>query len=189
MKNKIKRNISLRGENVEYVLKRSRRAKNVRLVICCESGLTVIVPSQVDTSRVESFIFQKTEWILRKIKEMRNSGKRSLFHSKTRRDYIACKENARDLVIRRLEFFNKYYNLDYKRVAIRNQRTRWGSCSSIGNLNFNFRIIFLSDELVDYLIVHELCHLQEMNHSREFWKLVEKTIPDHNELSKRLRGM
>lgn len=188
MKNKTKRNILLGGDNIEYTLKRSKRAKNVRLVICCDSGLTVVVPRQLDSSSVESFILQKRDWVLRKIREMKNSSNRSLFISKKRKDYLRHKESARVLVERRLEFFNKYYNFEYKRIAIRNQKTRWGSCSSKRNLNFNFRLVYLSDELIDYLIVHELCHLQEMNHSRNFWRLVEKTIPDCRELSRKLRN-
>lgn len=93
--------------------------------------------------------------------------------------YYRHKEQARMLVHQKLEHWNKFYNFSYQRVAIRNQRTRWGSCSSKGNLNFNYRIVFLPEPLQDYLIVHELCHLQEFNHSRAFWDLVEQTIPEY----------
>lgn len=88
------------------------------------------------------------------------------------------KERARALVHERLIHWNQFYNFTYVRVAIRNQSSRWGSCSTKRNLNFNYRIVFLAPELADYIIVHELCHLEEFNHSQDFWNLVEKTIPD-----------
>jgi predicted metal-dependent hydrolase len=87
-----------------------------------------------------------------------------------------------------LEHYNQHYQLQYNRVAIRNTRSRWGSCSSKKNLNFNYRILFLEPELQDYLIVHELCHLQEMNHAPQFWTLVAEQIPDYKACVQRLRA-
>ena len=87
----------------------------------------------------------------------------------------------------KIEYFNKFYNFKYKNITIRNQKTRWGSCSIKGNLNFNYRTFLLSEELMDYVIVHEICHLKEMNHSRSFWILVEEQIPDFKEKRKELK--
>lgn len=94
---------------------------------------------------------------------------------------------ARGIVVQKVGYFNQYYNFEYKRIFIKNQKTRWGSCSSKGNLNFNYRITILPPELQDYLIVHELCHLKEMNHGANFWKLVEEQIPNYKALNKQLR--
>ena len=96
-----------------------------------------------------------------------------------RKTYLANKEAARALVHRKLEAWNAHYGFTYRKVFIKNQRSRWGSCSRQGNLNFNYRIVQLPEHLSDYLIVHELCHLKEMNHSKRFWDLVAETIPDH----------
>lgn len=93
--------------------------------------------------------------------------------------YKKNKEIARVVVQQKLIQFNQYYGFKYERVAIRNQRSRWGSCSKKGNLNFHYRIAFLPEKFLDYVVVHELCHLKEFNHSKNFWALVEKTIPDH----------
>ena len=96
-----------------------------------------------------------------------------------RKKYLEHKEAARELVRGRLEYFNTQYGYKIGRVSIKNTRSRWGSCSSKGNLNFNYRIALLPKHLVDYVVVHELCHLGQFNHSPAFWNLVARTIPDY----------
>lgn len=93
--------------------------------------------------------------------------------------YNEHKEHARVLIHERLMYWNTFYNCTYNKVAIRNQSTRWGSCSMKRNLNFNYRIALLPQELMDYVIVHELCHLIEFNHSPAFWECVGRALPDH----------
>ena len=115
-----------------------------------------------------------------------------------RPDYLARKESARQLAISRLEYFASEYSkidpsfavsMKYNRVAIRNQRGRWGSCTSRRNLNFNYRILDLAPELRDYIIVHELCHLKELHHGKAFWDLVSLAIPQARELNRQARKM
>ncbi len=101
--------------------------------------------------------------------------------------YYEHKNEALIFISKKLEKFNKYYNFKYNRISIRNQRTRWGSCSRKGNLNFSYKILFLPEHLSDYIIVHEICHLKEFNHSKNFWNLVAKTIPDYLEKRRELR--
>jgi predicted metal-dependent hydrolase len=105
-----------------------------------------------------------------------------------RKEYLLHKESARALVHERLKHWNTFYNFTYGRIAIRNQRSRWGSCSKKGNLNFSYKIALLPPNLADYLIVHELCHIGEFNHSNRFWDLVGRAIPDYKALSKDLKG-
>ncbi|MDA3802756.1 MAG: M48 family metallopeptidase, partial [Patescibacteria group bacterium] len=92
--------------------------------------------------------------------------------------YINNKEKAREVINSRLKYFSDIYKVTYGRVSIRNQRTRWGSCSGQGNLNFNYRLFSLDSKIRDYVIVHEICHLKEFNHGKRFWQEVSKTIPD-----------
>jgi hypothetical protein len=103
------------------------------------------------------------------------------------KQYALHKEASRALVHSKLLQWNEHYKLEYKKVAIRNSRSRWGSCSVNKNLNFNYKILFLPPELQDYLIVHELCHLQEFNHGQGFWDLVAQTVPDYIEKRVALR--
>ena len=107
--------------------------------------------------------------------------------SSVTKHYLEHKEAARALVLARLAHFNQHYNFTWNRVAIRNQRRCWGSCSSQKNLNFNYKLILLPPNLCDYIIVHELCHLQEMNHGPHFWALVAEQIPDYKERIRELK--
>ncbi|MCX6721621.1 MAG: M48 family metallopeptidase [Candidatus Staskawiczbacteria bacterium] len=106
---------------------------------------------------------------------------------KFRRFTIKKRELARNFVENRIKYFNSFYNLKINRIAIKNTKTRWGSCSSKGNLNFNYKIIYLKPVYADYLIVHELCHLGELNHSKKFWALVSKIIPNYAKINKELK--
>ena len=96
--------------------------------------------------------------------------------------YLEYKETARSIVVSRLEHFNQHYNFKFGKISIRNQKSRWGSCSSKGNLNFNYKIALLPPYLADYVIVHELCHIGQFNHSQKFWDLVGETLPDYEKL-------
>lgn len=121
------------------------------------------------------FLF-KTKIIRRRVT---NKGARS--------EYLKYKEIARTLVHERLEYFNQFYHFSYNKVFIKNTKTKWGSCSSKRNLNFSYKIALLKPELRDYLIVHELCHLGEMNHGKAFWDLVAQQIPDYKKCHSMLR--
>jgi len=103
--------------------------------------------------------------------------------------YETHKEVARKIITNRLAYFAPLCGVTFKRVAIRNQRRRWGSCTSRGNLNFSYRLIFLPKELCDYVVAHELCHLKELNHGPAFWAEVEKAIPHYLTLVKNLRTL
>ncbi len=108
---------------------------------------------------------------------------------RNRAAYTKYKEAARALAKSRLAYYNQFYGFHINRVAIKNSRTRWGSCSRKGNLNFNYRLALLPQDMADYIIVHELCHLGEFNHSPKFWALVAKTLPNWKEIRKKFKGV
>ncbi len=114
---------------------------------------------------------------------------RPLFRTRSRKLYLANREAARAMVVARVNHFNIHYKLPVGRIAIRNQKSRWGSCSRKGNLNFSYKLAFLPPELRDYVIVHEICHVQEFNHGRGFWDLVGQTVPEYKALRKKLRDV
>jgi predicted metal-dependent hydrolase len=100
--------------------------------------------------------------------------------------YTIAVKAARTLVTSRLAELNTYYNFSYQKISIRNQKTRWGSCSTAGNISINYRIVYLPAEIADYLLVHELCHTKQHNHSAAFWTLVAEQAPDYKHLRKEL---
>ena len=94
---------------------------------------------------------------------------------------------ARDIFTQKTAYYASILNVTYGRITIREQKTRWGSCSSEGNLNFNWRLIFAPEEVLDYIVVHELAHRREMNHSQAFYAIVKSILPDYKKSQKWLR--
>ena len=98
-------------------------------------------------------------------------------------------QKALCVIPERVEYFAEMMNVTYGRITIREQKTRWGSCSSKGNLNFNWKLVLMPEEVLDYVVVHELAHRKEMNHSERFWNHVEKVLPDYQARRKLLREL
>lgn len=172
---------------IRYDVRRSRRARHVRITIHPEGRIVVTTPWRAPQFLVERFVAQKGEWITRTVDRLA-SKPLPLLRTGGRNEYLEQKKEALRLATERVEHFNRSYGFLYQRISIRNQSSRWGSCSRNGNLSFNYRLVFLAPELRDYLIIHELCHLQAFDHSKRFWELVEKAAPSYRLLRKRLRS-
>ena len=156
--------INLNNKEINYQLKSSRQFKRISLKIYGDGLFVVSKPKIVGISFVEKFIKSKSKLIMEKLEKI-NIPNVGLKLAERRERYLIYKEP-----------FNK--------ISIRNQKTRWGSCSKNGNLSFNYKIIFLSDNMINYIIIHELCHLKEFNHSNRFWDLVSSIIPDYKNIKK-----
>lgn len=172
---------------IPYTMRKSSRARYMRLAVYVGGELVVVAPLRAPLSLVEQFIAKKADWILRTVARMSRYQKPILGRG-GKREYLAYKDSALSLARSRLSHFNQVYGFAVGRVAIRNQKTRWGSCSKKGNLNFNYKIALLPAHLCDYIIVHELCHLKEFNHGPAFWALVGKVLPNHSSLRRELKG-
>lgn len=164
-------------KRIEFHLLRRASARAIRISVHPGGEVRVSAPKLVPLLFIKRFVRAKEAWVLEHIDAMRSIPKRRT-KKEAHEFYLKHKEEARVLVVNRLEHFNRHYAFAYRRISIRDQHTRWGSCSRKGNLNFNYRIIFLPPELADYVIVHELCHLKEFNHRDRFWELVEEQIPN-----------
>jgi hypothetical protein len=157
----------------------------MRLAVGCDGAVVVTRPWGMAESAIEKFITEKARWIISKIDYFKQFDFRLIKTS--RREYLAGKDNALKFVEEKISYFNNFYGFKFNRINIKNQKTRWGSCSKKGNLNFNYKISLLPERLTDYVVVHEICHLKEFNHSRNFWNLVGRTIPNYLEIRKDLR--
>jgi len=178
--------IELNTQRVEYTLRVSKRSRGIRLSVARGGVFTVSAPPFIRTSVIDEFIQKKSDWVLHKLAYFSQFPKKVVIKNK-RKHFAEHKGKALALVRERLDHFNRYYGFKWDSVTIRNQKSRWGSCSRKGNLNFNYKIALLPPHLADYIIVHELCHLGELNHSRAFWSLVARTLPTHRRLRASLR--
>jgi hypothetical protein len=180
----MKKSIELLSRTLEYTLTVSPRAKHMRVSIRNGGDMRVTVPRFVPHFLVENFMKKKASWIVETFDVAVT--KTPVIHKDTRADYESYKEQARVIAHERVLHFSKHYQFAWNRISIRNQKTRWGSCSSKGNLNFSYKLALLPLHLADYIVVHELCHLKELNHSERFWNLVEQVIPNYIALRKEL---
>ncbi|TSC95876.1 MAG: putative metal-dependent hydrolase [Parcubacteria group bacterium Athens1014_10] len=180
-----RREIILCNQNVGYILRTSKKARRMRLVVYCDSSLVVTKPMRLSDNIAEKFIIQKASWILSKLEHFKKF--KNIPIKNSRGNYLKYKEEARKLVNERINYFNKIYNFKFNKINIKNQKTRWGSCSKKRNLNFNYKIVLLPENFAGYIIAHELCHLKEFNHSRNFWNLLAETIPDYSKIKKQLK--
>lgn len=174
------------NKKLAYTLRRSNRARRMRLAVYCDGSVVVTTPPWLQQSIIEKFIADKKQWIINKIDFFKSMDRKPV-RIFSDGDYLKHKNEVLTLVLNQINEFNKDYGFSFNRISIRNQKTRWGSCSKNRNLNINYKIIFLPKRHRDYIIVHELCHLREFNHSHKFWSLVEEIIPDYSEIRKELR--
>lgn len=166
-------------------VRRHRSAKQMRLTVRA-GGVSLTLPWYASWRRGLAFLAEKEAWIRIQMERLAARPK-NLLQSGSVEEYRRLAPETSLLVARRLVWFNREYGFAFGAVRIRNQKTRWGSCTTRGDLSFNYRLALLPEDLRDYVIVHELCHLGEFNHSARFWALVERTLPDHCERRKRLR--
>ncbi len=172
---------------MHYTIKRVK-SKAIRIRVHGDGRVVVTTPRRVSERVIEKFVDEKRAWIADAIAKAAAKPKR-LLQSATPADYKKHKAAAMTLAAKRLAHFNAQYKLTYRRLTIRNGKTRWGSCSRTGSISFSYAIALLPPVLADYIVVHELCHVKEFNHSPRFWKLVSEAIPDYKERKKLLKTL
>jgi predicted metal-dependent hydrolase len=227
----MKRQIIINSQKIDYVLRKNKLSKYIRLTVSANKGLVVTIPQGTSIKSVEKTLIEKQAWILRNLAKANNShknlvkvfnvGDKLLFLGKEFPLNIA-RENVRSFSVefnqqalkvkipvevsqeeqqegiarvllgwytqqakifipQRTEQLAKLLQTNYNRITIKDLKSRWGSCSQLRNLNFNFRLVLAPPAIVDYVIVHELCHLKELNHSKLFWLEVERFCPEYKQ--------
>lgn len=185
----MQKEIKIQNKKISYSIRESARARCLRITIHPNGNLSATLPQGMGIEKLENFIRQKADWILRKINLAQKRKPAFLLPKSSQREYLKYRKQAKELAEIKLKEFNQFYNFNCRRISIRKQKSRWGSCSKKGNLNFNYKIIYLPEKYLNYIIVHELCHLREFNHSKKFWDLVGRKIPDWKILRKEFRNL
>ncbi|MCM1048211.1 MAG: M48 family metallopeptidase [Clostridiales bacterium] len=173
-----------------YIIIKSRR-KTYSIAIDEDGNIIFRVPMRAANIDIKEIAEEKSHWIithyLKIIERKKNrppSNLSNLQRVALEQRYI---EAAHEYIPKRVAYYNAMTGGSYNKIAIRNQKTRWGSCSSKGTLSFNWRLMLAPPAILDYVVVHELCHLTYMNHSAEFWNLVESVFPDYRAARKWLK--
>ena len=159
-------------ERIRYRIIRSTR-KTISIQIESSGEIIVRAPLKMPAAEIEKLVEAKRSWIEKHLPRPLEEGEKlSLLQIQELAD------QAVKVIPERVKYFAPLVGVSYGKITIRNQRTRWGSCSGEGNLNFNCLLMLVPAEVLDYVVVHELCHRKEMNHSAQFWAEVERVIPD-----------
>ena len=177
-------NIEIDGIGLVLFEKR-KRARRVSITIRPFKGVRVAVPPRVSFAEAERFVHSKIEWIqthLGKMKEAELQRKKILENSKP-----IAKAAAKEELITRLNELAQRYGFCCNRIFIKNQKSRWGSCSVKNNINLNMKLITLPAELMDYVILHELVHTMVKNHGKKFWAELDKLVGNAKAKDKELR--
>lgn len=169
---------------IEYELIRSNR-KTMSLQVKPDGSVIVRAPVRLAKYRINQFIKEHEAWILTQQKKA--EAYREHAHVITDEERREGVRKAMQIFPERTAYFAKRMGVTYNRITIREQKTRWGSCSSAGNLNFNWKLVLMPGELLDYVVVHELAHRREMNHSPRFWAIVESELPDYRDRQAKLK--
>lgn len=161
------------------------RSKRKTLAIEIRPDMRVVVraPEKIPQNEIIKFVEEKQNWIKKHLVQMYFKAEEIKKQKKepalTNADIEKLCQKALSVIPDKVKYYAEIMGVTYGRITIRNQKTRWGSCSSKGNLNFNCLLMLMPDKVLDYVVVHELCHLKQMNHSKKFWKEVERYMPDY----------
>ena len=173
-----------------YTLVRSNR-KSCAISIDSEGQITVRVPLRISQKEIEHLLVEKRIWIITRYLEAEKHRQNRPVSNLTDIQRVALEKRyiaaAKEYFPKRAAYFIQFTGGSYNRISIRDQKTRWGSCSARGTLSFNWRLMLAPPTIADYVIVHELCHLTYMNHSADFWHKVESVYPDYRTARKWLK--
>lgn len=175
-------------DNINIQIIKSRR-KTIGLEVHTDGQVIVRAPLRISSRELDKFINEHINWIESKIKLMEERNYKKLSTGAPSMNSITDEEwlSIKDVFAGRVKYYCNIMRVNVSRITIKNQKTRWGSCSAKGNVNFNYQLYYMPEELMDYVIVHELSHRRYMNHSSLFWKEVEKYCPEYKICRQRLK--
>lgn len=176
---------------MDIVVIRSDR-RSFAIEIGMDKKIKVRVPRRASKAQIEEILKAKHDWILKtldKIEQRNTAEAREYEEAKplSSEEIKKLKKEARNHLAGLTEYWAEKIGVSYGRISIRGQKTRWGSCSSKGNLNYNYLLILCPDDVIEYVVIHELCHRIYMNHSKRFWEKIEEFCPNYRQARKWLK--
>ncbi len=171
--------------NVE-VIQSNRKTMSIQVR---KTGQVIVrAPLWMKRTDIEKLISEKETWIKKHLEAFQKQNENPETHIQTSpQELELLAQKAKKVLPGKVAYYAEKVGVTYGRITIRNQKTRWGSCSAKGNLNFNCLLMKAPEEVQDYVVVHELCHRKQMNHSKEFWVEVEKILPEYKKQEKWLK--
>lgn len=168
-----------KNENIKLLIVKQHR-KSISIKIRNSSLIEVHAPFGIEDKDIDAFVEKHGDWINAKLAEMKEA--ESALNSidvASKAEFDEKIELAKKIIPEKCAYYADMIGVDYGRITLKAQKTLFGSCSAAGNLNFNIALMFAPEKVLDYVIIHELCHLKEMNHSMDFWHEVEKVMKDY----------
>ena len=179
--------IQIEQQEIEVQVNASKR-RSMALEIRSDGSVVVRIPNRTPQWMVKRFVAGHARWIYEKRTKIMEKKPCEEVYTFPEWESLPAAERkkAKEKIVARVEHFAEVMGLTYGSVSMRNQKSRWGSCSSKGNLNFNYRLAYLPEELLDYVVVHELAHRRHMDHSKDFWNEVNTYYPNYKNCKKQL---
>lgn len=168
-----------KDDDIKLLIVKQHR-KSISIKIRNSSLIEVHAPFGIEDKDIDAFVEKHGDWINAKLAEMKEA--ESALNSidvASKAEFDEKIELAKKIIPEKCAYYADMIGVDYGRITLKAQKTLFGSCSAAGNLNFNIALMFAPEKVLDYVIIHELCHLKEMNHSVDFWHEVEKVMKDY----------
>jgi hypothetical protein len=162
-------------------IRRSRR-RTLSIEVTADAKVIVRAPMHMSRATIDGFVEEKADWIESSLRKMEMRRKeRDALEKLSEKELGRLAQQAADVLSKKVKLYAGQMGVKYGKITIRNQKTRWGSCSSKGDLSFNCLLMLAPEKVQDYVVVHELCHRRQMNHSAQFWNEVAAIMPDYRE--------
>ena len=175
----------------KIICKKSNKAKKIRISINYNKEISLIIPKSISYKIAHDFLLSKAKWIEKALIKVDKKNQNKINSPQEKNIYLTqdqIEEYSKTIIDRTLFLAKKYNFSNLQMIKIKSQKTLWGSCSSKNNINLNINLIKLDQELIDYVILHELTHLNIKNHSKKFWQELEKLEPEAIILDKKLKN-
>lgn len=169
----------------QILFERSHRARHINISVRPFNGVRVAVPFGISFKKAREFAFSKRDWIRKHQAKMRQAEQDHQTLSETFTNIN--RREAMQILVQRLDELAEKHGFQYNRVFIRNQKTRWGSCSAKNNISLNVKLVRLPEALMDYIIIHELVHTKVKNHSRKFYSELNRIVGNQKSLDNQLK--